>query len=101
MNQIAHELRGQGGIFGYPLVSLVAKSLFELTKDTLDRSNECIHLIQNHIETLRIVLRDEVRGDGGNLGLEIIKAMRLANAKFLKERQDNSLVGRDFLQSNR
>jgi CheY-like chemotaxis protein len=101
VNQIAHELRGQGGIFGYPLVSLVAKSLFELTKDTLDRSDECLHLIQNHIETLQIVLRDEVRGDGGNLGFEIVKAMRLANAKFLKERQDKSLVGRDFLQSNR
>lgn len=101
INQIAHELRGQGGIFGYPLVSSVAKSLFELTNDTLDRSDECLYLVQNHIDTLQIVLRDEVRGDGGNLGLEIIKAMRLANAKFLKERQDTSLVGKEFLQSNR
>lgn len=101
INQIAHELRGQGGIFGYPLVSAVAKSLFELTKDTLDRSEECLRLVQNHIETLQIVLRDEVRGDGGSIGLEIIKAMRLANAKFLKDREDTSLVGRQFLQSNR
>lgn len=101
INEIAHELRGQGGIFGYPLVSAVAKSLFELTKDTLDRSDECLYLVQNHIETLKIVLRDEVRGDGGNVGLEIIKAMRMSNAKFLKEREDTSLVGRDFLQSNR
>jgi CheY-like chemotaxis protein len=101
INEIAHELRGQGGIFSYPLVSAVAKSLFELTKDTLDRSDECLLLIQNHIETLKIVLRDEVRGDGGSVGLEIIRAMRLANTKFLSERQDISFVGRDFLQSNR
>ena len=101
INQIAHELRGQGGIFGYPLVSSVAKSLFELTKDTLDRSDDCLVLIRNHIETLQAVLRDEVRGDGGNVGLEIIKAMRLANAKFLKEREDISLVSREFLHSNR
>ena len=101
INQIAHELRGQGGIFGYPLVSSVAKSLFELTKDTLDRSDGCLGLIKNHIETLQIVLRDEVRGNGGRVGLEIIKAMKLANAKFLQERDDISLVGRDFLQSNR
>ncbi len=101
INSIAHELRGQGGIFGYPLVSSVAKSLFELTKDTLDRSDGCLHLIKNHTETLQIVLRDEVRGDGGAIGLKIVKAMRLANAKFLRERQDISLVGRDFIQSNR
>ncbi len=101
INSIAHELRGQGGIFGYPLVSSVAKSLFELTKDTLDRSDGCLHLIKNHIDTLQIVLRDEVRGDGGKVGMEIVKAMRLANAKFLQERQDLSLVGRDFVQSNR
>ena len=40
-------------------------------------------------------------GEGGKVGLEIIKAMRLANAKFLKDREDTSPVGRDFLQSNR
>ena len=101
INRISHELRGQGGVFGYPLVSAVAKSLFELTKDTLDRSNDCLILIRNHIETLRIVLRDEVRGDGGSVGVEILKAMREANAKFLSERNNLSLFGRDFLQSNR
>ena len=52
INQIAHEPRGQGGFFGYPLVSSVAKSLSELTKDTLDRSDESLYLVQNHIETL-------------------------------------------------
>jgi len=101
INRISHELRGQGGVFGYPLVSAVAKSLFELTKDTLDRSDECLSLIQNHIETLQIVLRDEVRGDGGNVGLELLKAMRLANAKFLKEQDNLALVSREFLRSNR
>jgi CheY-like chemotaxis protein len=101
INSISHELRGQGGVFGYPLVSAVAKSLFELTKDTLDRSDDCLKLVRDHIETLRIVLRDEVRGDGGSVGVEILKAMRLANAKFLSERRDLSLVGRDFLQNNR
>jgi len=101
INKISHELRGQGGIFGYPLVSAVANSLFELTKDTLDRSDDCLALIRDHIETLRVVLRDEIRGDGGTVGLEIIKAMRQANAKFLSEQNNLSLLGRDFLQSNR
>lgn len=101
INQIAHELRGQGGIFGYPLVSSVAKSLFELTKDTLDRSDDCLILVRNHIETLQAVLRDEVRGDGGTVGLEIVKAMRLANARFLKEQEDLSLLSPEFLHSNR
>jgi CheY-like chemotaxis protein len=101
INRISHELRGQGGIFGYPLVSAVAKSLFELTKDTLDRSDECLQLIKDHVGTLRAVLRDEVRGDGGQVGIEIIKALRQANAKFLKEQGNLALVSRDFLKSNR
>ena len=101
INRVSHELRGQGGIFGYPLVSAVAKSLFELTKDTLDRSDDCLQLIQDHVGTLRAVLRDEVRGDGGQVGIEIVKAMRQANAKFLREQGDLSLVSRDFLKNNR
>ena len=31
VNRIAHELRGQGGTFGYPLITLFAKSLYETT----------------------------------------------------------------------
>ncbi len=33
ITRIAHEFRGQGGIFDYPLTSEFGKSLFEATQD--------------------------------------------------------------------
>ena len=71
-----------GGIFGYPLVSSVAKSLFELTKDTLDRSDECLVLVQNHIETLQIVLRDEGY-PGSNYLLHFNSSYRILVGRYL------------------
>jgi hypothetical protein len=31
INEIAHDMRGQGGTFGYPLVTTVAGSLYTFT----------------------------------------------------------------------
>lgn len=96
INLLSHELRGQGGIFGYPVITTVSTSLFELTLHNLDRSDECVELIKNHAMTLNAVLREEARGDGGMIGRELVKELSRASLKFMESGDRARLVNPEF-----
>jgi CheY-like chemotaxis protein len=101
INFLAHEMRGQGGTFGYPLVSQVARSLFDLTLHNLDRSDACCDLIGEHVRVLKAVIREDIKGDGGLVGRELLDEMRRANAKFLRSAAAGpQYVSRAFQESN-
>ncbi|MFN3462046.1 MAG: response regulator [Oceanibaculum sp.] len=85
MNQIAHELRGQGSTFGYPLITTFGRSLYEYTaldKDTTGVSPELLELIKAHIDGLRAVIADKVKGDGGAIGKELVRMLQIAVKKY-------------------
>ncbi len=100
INFLAHEMRGQGGTFGYPLVSQVARSLFDLTLHNLDRSDACCDLIEEHVRVIRAVIREKIAGDGGVVGRELLSELKRANAKFLRNSAGLQFVSRAFQESN-
>ena len=100
INFLAHEMRGQGGTFGYPLVSKVARSLFDLTLHNLDRSDACCDLIEEHIRILKAVVRERITGDGGIIGRELMQELERANAKFLRNSSGLQYVSRAFHDAN-
>ena len=100
INFLAHEMRGQGGTFGYPLVTQVARSLFDLTLHNLDRSDACCDLIEEHLRILKAVVRDKIKGDGGIVGRELLRELQRANGKFLRNSSGLQYVSRAFQESN-
>ena len=82
INLIAHELRGQGGTFGYPLITVFGKSLYEVTKPPCRQDDASLEIVKAHIDTMRAVLRDKVEGDGGEIGQMLFKALKMAITKF-------------------
>jgi len=73
INQIAHELRGQGGIFDYPLLTSFGRSLYNATLDTRGPiTDNRLKLIEAHIDALRVVFNKRVRGNGGKVGAELL-----------------------------
>ena len=82
INLIAHELRGQGGTFGYPLITLFGKSLYDVTKPPCRHTDADLEIVKAHIDTMRAVLREKIEGDGGEIGQALFKALRAAIAKF-------------------
>ncbi len=83
INTIAHELRGQGGIFDYPLITHIGKSLYDVTmSQSIEVSPAWIDLIGAHIDTIRTVFSQKVSGTGGEIGAQLLHEMEVAVRKF-------------------
>lgn len=83
INHIAHDMKGQGGTFGYPLITKFADSLYGFTvKRPGDITDNQIELVKSHVDSMRAVIRGRVSGDGGEIGAELSKSLEEAIAKY-------------------
>ncbi len=82
INVLAHELRGQGGTFGYPLLSVFGKMLYDLTGEGCREDDNAVEIVKAHIDSMRVVLREKISGDGGEVGRELQKALIQAIEKY-------------------
>jgi len=87
INQVALELRGQGGTFGYPLISIFGKMLFDSTRDGCREDDAQVEIVKAHVDAMRAVLREKIAGDGGEIGKQLIAALREGIAKQEKARK--------------
>ena len=78
INLLALELRGQGGTFGYPLVSMFGKMLYDVTGEGCREDDNAVEIVKAHIDAMRAVIREKIAGDGGQLGRDLLRALKLA-----------------------
>jgi hypothetical protein len=80
--QVAHEMKGQGGTFGYPLISTFGSSLYDFTSAREGSiSDNQVELVKSHIDAMQAVIKGRVAGDGGAIGAELVKTLNEAIAK--------------------
>lgn len=82
INLLAHELRGQGGTFGYPLITTFGKMLYDSTGKNCREDDNAVEIVKAHIDAMRAVLRDKVSGDGGQIGRELLHSLEVAVEKL-------------------
>lgn len=82
INNLAHELRGQGGTFGYPLISVFGKMLYESTREGCPITDNQVEIVRAHIDAMRAVIRDKVAGSGGDVGKELLKSLKQAIRRY-------------------
>lgn len=88
INELALELRGQGGTFGYSLISTIGKMLFDVTLEGCKEDDSAVEVVKCHIDSMKAVLREKVTGDGGQLGGQLIKGLEASINKI----KDNKTV---------
>ena len=72
LRRISHELRGQGGTFGYPLVSQIGDSMVKYL-DANEIFNEPeLKIVRAHIDAIRAVSATDIKGDGGEIGRALL-----------------------------
>jgi len=68
---IAHNIKGQGSSFGYPLVTRIGHSLCTLTRQDRAFSDADLGIIQAHLDAIRLILTKEIKGEGGEAGAKL------------------------------
>ena len=73
----AHDLKGMGGTYGYPLVTQLAGSLCRLIETEAGKSAARANpaLIDAHVDGLRASVRDHIASDAHPLGRALLHAL--------------------------
>lgn len=79
---VAHDVKGQGGSFNYPLMTSVGNSLCRYV-EKLDTPVKANHMatVKVHIDTLRLIITQRMSGDGGKPGDNLLRGLEAAVTK--------------------
>ena len=75
---VSFELKGHGATFEFPLLALIADSLCNLIKDATGSTVFHLKLVELHLQAMKLVLKDKLRGAGGAAGQGLVKNLRVA-----------------------
>jgi len=81
---VAHDMKGQGGSFGYELVTAIGNHLCRLIENFGDQNpneveNEAIRI---HIDAMKLVISQDLSGDGGETGTAILQGIQKMDARL-------------------
>ena len=83
--QLSHDMKGQGGSFGYTLMTILGGNLCNFVENLEDAGSAEIEVIQLHINAMALVIARQMKGDGGKEGVQLLKGLGLVAAKVSKE----------------
>lgn len=79
----AHDIRGQGRTFGYPLAGELADGLCDLIDGADEMDAQVLELVDAHIDAIRAVVRDDVRDDNDKVARSLIAELRSAREAII------------------
>jgi len=79
--QIAHDMKGQGGSFGYDLMTSIGDQLCRLVEKMDTVGPRELNMIKVHIDAMRVIITKELKGDGGSEGRQLLMGLTLVGGK--------------------
>jgi len=83
--QLSHDMKGQGGSFGYTLMTILGGNLCNFVEKLEDAGSAEIEVIQLHISAMDLVIAKQMKGDGGKEGEQLLKGLGLVAARISQE----------------
>ncbi len=81
--RIAHDMKGQGGTFGFNLITTIADQLCQMIDKFDTIGEEELEAIQVHIDAIKLVVKDNMLGNGGEEGAKILTGLKKVSNKIL------------------
>jgi chemotaxis protein histidine kinase CheA len=79
----AHDIKGQAATFGYPAVGLAAESLCRLIEHTPDFTRIPISVINQHVDAVRAIARENARPGAAEIADALTKQLRKMSDEIL------------------
>ncbi len=80
--QISHDIKGQGGSFGYRMMTIIGDQLCRLVEKMDEAGPSEIKVIDLHIDALKMVIAKRMEGDGGAEGEALFSGLDKVVAKI-------------------
>ena len=84
----AMQLKAQGGMFHYPLISEISNILINFLETVDDTDKDVMDIVVAHKMSMNAVLASQIKGDGGKVGRELRDALLDACARYYKSRDN-------------
>jgi hypothetical protein len=78
MNTIFNDLRGNGGTYGYPLVTEVGDSACKFIADIGQWGAPQLAILRAHTDAMRAIMAANITGDGGPIGRQLLAGLKAA-----------------------
>lgn len=88
MFHVAHDIKGQAPTLGYPLASGAAASLCRLLLDIPRPERAPVVLIDQHVETICTIVRDNITNIDDKTTVEVSKRLLIVVEDFLEQEQE-------------
>ncbi len=80
----AHDLKGLGATYEFPLITRIAGSLCKLIDEPESRMSAPMFLIDIHIDAIKAAVRGDIRTDAHPTGRALVEELESRVAEFLK-----------------
>lgn len=82
IRRIVHDLRGSGKTFNYDLLTRFADSCFKFIDGRETLTEGQVAVVTAHVDAMVAVMHNKIKGDGGVIGRELAKVLKLAIDRF-------------------
>jgi len=79
----AHDLKGLGTTYEYPLVTRIAASLCRMLDDAVKRIQAPLAVVDAHIDAIKAVVRDKIQTDEHPVGRDLVETLEARTAEHL------------------
>lgn len=78
---VAHDMKGQGGSFGYDLMTAVGDKLCRLVEKLEKAGPREIKMIRVYVDAMQVIIAHKLKGDGGDEGQQLLMGLELVVKK--------------------
>lgn len=79
----AHDLKGLGTTYEYPMVTRIAASLCRMLDDADKRMQAPLAVVDAHIDAIKAVVRDKIQTDDHPVGRDLVETLEARAAEHL------------------
>lgn len=81
---VAHDVKGQGGSFGYHLMTAVGNQLCRFLEAAPQAGEGELQVVALHIDAMRLIIAQRMEGEGGRQGEAMLRGLQAVVAKVGK-----------------
>lgn len=93
LQDLALDIKGMGGTFGYHLLTDLGRSLQQFLADLDMPTQSEIEIVSIHVDALYLLLAQRIGGQGGELERELLMTLGHATDKVAHDLRDTAMAG--------